>query len=614
MSEFTVGDTDFLLDGRPVRLLSGALHYFRVHEEQWGHRLGMLRAMGLNCVETYVPWNLHEPRPGDFRDVERLGRFLDAARNAGLWAIVRPGPYICAEWENGGLPHWLTGELGARVRTRDARYLAHVERWYGRLLREIVPRQFDRGGPVIMVQVENEYGSYGSDQVYLRWLADLLAAQGVSVPLFTSDGPEDHMLTGGSVPGILATANFGSDARGGFETLRRHRPEGPLMCMEFWCGWFDHWGADHVVRDARDAADSLREILECGASVNLYMAHGGTNFAGWAGANRGGGALHDGPLEPDVTSYDYDAPIDELGRPTEKFWHFREVLAAYADGPLPDVPPAPPVLDDASAAVALTAWAPLDAVLDTLGGPDAVHPVPPTFEELDVDRGLVRYAFEVPGPRQPYPLTVRGLRDLATVYVDGVAAGVLTEDAAELKEPVAGPARVELWVESLGRVNYGPRTGESKGIAGGVLHERQYLHGVRARGLRLDAFDAGVEEVPFGALPEGGAPGLYRGTVTVRGAGDALLELPGWTRGFVWINGFNLGRYWSAGPQTSLYVPGPLLREGANEVWVLELQEAVPSATTSVTSKESSANSAVPSSPVLRSPTQASPLPGAVNS
>ncbi|MGQ4387386.1 glycoside hydrolase family 35 protein [Streptomyces sp. SAS_270] len=573
MSEFTVGDKDFLLDGRPVRLLSGALHYFRVHEEQWGHRLGMLRAMGLTCVETYVPWNLHEPRPGDFRDVEQLGRFLDAAREAGLWAIVRPGPYICAEWENGGLPHWLTGEPGARVRTREERYLAHVERWFGRLLKEIVPRQLDRGGPVIMVQVENEYGSYGSDQVYLGWLADLLRGEGVSVPLFTSDGPEDHMLTGGSIPDVLATANFGSDARAGFETLRRHRPEGPLMCMEFWCGWFDHWGGGHVVRDARDAADALREILECGASVNLYMAHGGTNFAGWAGANRGGGALHDGPLEPDVTSYDYDAPIDELGRPTEKFWLFREVLAACADGPLPEVPPAPAALE-ASAEVELTAWAPLDAVLDTLGGPDAVHPVPPTFEELDVDRGLVRYTVDIPGPRQPYPLTVRGLRDLAVVYVDGVAAGVLSEDAAELKEPVVGPARVELWVESLGRVNYGPRSGESKGIAGGVLHERQYLHGVRARGLRLDAFDSGVEAVPFGALPGDGARGLYRGTVTVRGAGDALLELPGWTRGFVWVNGFNLGRYWSAGPQTSLYVPGPVLREGANEVWLLELQEA----------------------------------------
>lgn len=602
MSEFTVGDTDFLLDGRPVRLLSGALHYFRVHEEQWAHRLGMLRALGLNCVETYVPWNLHEPRSGSFRDVQQLGRFLDAVREAGLWAIVRPGPYICAEWENGGLPHWLTGKL----RTRDEEYLGHVRHWFHHLLHEIVPRQIDRGGPVLMVQVENEYGSYGSDQVYLRWLADLLRAEGVSVPLFTSDGPEDHMLTGGSVPGVLATANFGSHAREAFATLREHRPGGPLICMEFWCGWFDHWGAGHVVRDPGDAADALREILECGASVNLYMAHGGTNFAGWAGANRGGGALHDGPLEPDVTSYDYDAPIDELGRPTEKFWRFREVLAEYADGPLPDLPPLPSPLG-ASGPVALREWASMDAVLESVGGAGGEYPVPPTFEELDVDRGLVKYEVTVPGPRQPYPLMLRGLRDLAVVYVDGARAGVLTEEEPQLKEPVAGHARVELWVESLGRVNYGPRTGEPKGITGGVLHERQYLHGVRARGLRLDALDD-VGRVPFAGLPGDGAPGLYRGTVEVRGAGDALLELPGWTRGFVWINGFNLGRYWSVGPQRELYVPGPVLREGVNEVWVLELQE------TSFTSNESSENSAEPSSPTLRSPTQASPSPGAVNS
>ncbi|MFF1446824.1 beta-galactosidase family protein [Streptomyces sp. NPDC058274] len=607
MSEFTVGDTDFLLDGRPVRLLSGALHYFRVHEAQWGHRLGMLRAMGLNCVETYVPWNLHEPRPGDFRDVQQLGRFLDAAREAGLWAIVRPGPYICAEWENGGLPHWLTGTL----RTRDEEYLRQVEHWFHHLLHEIVPRQIDRGGPVLMVQVENEYGSYGSDQVYLRWLADLLRAKGVSVPLFTSDGPEDHMLTGGSVPGVLATVNFGSHAREAFETLRRHRQRGPLMCMEFWCGWFDHWGAEHTVRDPAEAAGALREILECGASVNVYMAHGGTSFAGWAGANRGGGDLHDGPLEPDVTSYDYDAPIDELGRPTEKFWRFREVLADYADGPLPAVPTVPAPLG-APATAALTGWAPLDAVLETFGGPEREYPVPPTFEELGVDRGLVRYEVSVPGPRQPYPLRVRGLRDLAVVHVDGKPAGVLTEEDAVLGEPVAGYARVELWVESLGRVNYGPRVGEPKGITGGLLHERQYLHGVRARALRLDALDGGVGRVPFGELPADGAPGLYRGTFSVRGAGDAFLELPGWTRGFVWVNGFNLGRYWSAGPQRALYVPGPVLREDVNDVWILEFEGAGQSA--SDTSNESSTNSAVPSSPVLRSPTQASPSAGAVNS
>ncbi|NDZ65574.1 glycoside hydrolase family 35 protein [Streptomyces cyaneofuscatus] len=580
MTDFTVGDDDFRLDGKPVRLLSGALHYFRVHEEQWDHRLAMLAAMGLNCVETYVPWNLHEEREGAYRDVGALGRFLDAVERAGLWAIVRPGPYICAEWENGGLPVWVTGRFGRRVRTRDYGYRAVVERWFRELLPQVVEREIGRGGPVILVQAENEYGSYGSDAVYLEWLAGLLRRCGVSVPLFTSDGPEDHMLTGGSVPGLLATANFGSGAREGFEVLRRHQPKGPLMCMEFWCGWFDHWGAEPVVRDAGQAAEALREILECGASVNVYMAHGGTNFAGWAGANRGG-PVQDGEFQPTVTSYDYDAPVDEYGRATEKFHLFRKVLAEYAQGPLPALPPEPRGLAGPPVRVELDGWAGLDDVLEALGDPEGPESgVAPTFEELGVGRGLVRYRVAVPGPRMPYPLTAAGLRDRAVVYVDGVRAGVLTEESATLPEPVAGGAVVELWVESLGRVNYGPRLGEPKGITGGVLHERQYLHGVRARGLRLDAFEeaGAVAGVPFGPVPGvPGGTGLFRGTFTVgetEGVDHAGLRLPGWTRGFVWVNGSCLGRYWSAGPQETLYVPGPVLSEGVNEVWVLELEGA----------------------------------------
>ncbi|MEU2839728.1 beta-galactosidase family protein [Streptomyces sp. NPDC007076] len=578
MADFTVGDDHFRLDGKPVRLLSGALHYFRVHEAQWDHRLSMLRAMGLNCVETYVPWNLHEPRPGRFRDVGALGRFLDAAQRAGLWAIVRPGPYICAEWENGGLPVWVTGRFGRRVRSRDAEYLGAVERWFTALLPQVVQRQIGRGGPVIMVQAENEYGSFGSDQVYLRRVAGMLRERGVTVPLFTSDGPEDHMLTGGSVPGLLATANFGSGAREAFEVLRRHQPKGPLMCMEFWCGWFEHWGAEPIVRRPAQATEALREVLECGASVNIYMAHGGTNFAGWAGANRSG-PVQDQDFLPTVTSYDYDAPVDEYGRATEKFRLFREVLAEYVDGPLPELPPEPVGLA-VPVRAELTEWASLDAVLAALGDEEAAPSgVPPTFEELGVDRGLVRYRVGVPGPRRPYELSVTGLRDRAVVLVDGVRAGVLTEEDSALGEPVAGPAEVELWVESLGRVNYGPRLGECKGITGGVRHERQYLHGVRARALRLDAFEepGAVAGVAFGSAEGAGPTGLFRGTFEVAGVDGtdhAGLELPGWTRGFVWVNGFCLGRYWSVGAQRTLYVPGPVLREGVNEVWVLELEGA----------------------------------------
>ncbi|WP_329178062.1 beta-galactosidase [Streptomyces decoyicus] len=583
MTQFEVGERDFVLDGRPVRLLSGALHYFRVHEAQWDHRLAMLRAMGLNCVETYVPWNLHEPRPGEFKDPEALGRFLDAVQAAGLWAIVRPGPYICAEWENGGLPQWLTGPLGRRVRTRDAAYLRAVDAWFARLLPQVVARQCTAasgpggpgGGPVIMVQAENEYGSYGSDGVYLAHLVERLRELGVRVPLFTSDGPEGHMLSGGAVPGTLATVNFGSGAGQALAALRRHQADGPLMCMEFWCGWFAHWGQAQVPRTPEDAAAALREILECGASVNIYMAHGGTNFGGWAGANRAG-ELHDGALRSTVTSYDYGAPVDERGRPTEKFWRFREVLAEWADGPLPRVPEPLRVLPSPVRAV-VEEWAPAQDVMEALGGAEVEGGTPATFEELGVDRGVVRYRVAVPGPREGRPLRVTGLRDRAVVWVDGVRGPVVDTQDAVLGE-VAGPASVELWVASLGRVNYGPRLGESKGIVGGLLHERQYLHGVRSRGLRLDAMEepGALSRVPFRAVAgAGGAAGLYRGTLTVAGRpGDADLALPGWRHGVVWINGFCLGRYWELGPQRTLYVPGPVLREGANELLLWEWEGA----------------------------------------
>ncbi|MGP8302526.1 beta-galactosidase [Streptomyces inhibens] len=583
MAQFVVGERDFALDGRPLRLLSGALHYFRVHEAQWDHRLAMLRAMGLNCVETYVPWNLHEPRPGEFKDPEQLGRFLDAAQAAGLWAIVRPGPYICAEWENGGLPEWLTGPLGRRVRTWDAAYLRAVDAWFERLLPQVVARQCTTasgpggpgGGPVIMVQAENEYGSYGSDARYLAWIVERLRERGIQVPLCTSDGPEDHMLSGGSIPGVLATANFGSGAREAFATLRRHQPDGPLMCMEFWCGWFAHWGQAQAPRAPEDAAAALREILECGASVNIYMAHGGTSFGGRAGANRAG-ELQDEALRATVTSYDYGAPVDERGRPTEKFWRFREVLAEWAQGPLPEVPEPPRVLS-APVRAEVGEWAPAGEVMAALGGAEVEGGGPATFEELGVDRGVVRYRVEVPGPRGRYPLRVRGLRDRAVVWVDGVRTAVVDTEDAVIGE-VAGPASVELWVESLGRVNYGPRLAESKGIVGGLLHERQFLHGVRSRGLRLDAMEdaEAVAKVAFRAAAGAeGAAGLYRGTLTLAGRpGDADLALPGWTRGFVWINGFCLGRYWAVGPQRTLYVPGPVLREGDNELLVWELEGA----------------------------------------
>ncbi|MFI9330912.1 beta-galactosidase family protein [Kitasatospora sp. NPDC052868] len=568
-----ISPTGFTLDGRPLRLLSGALHYFRSLPEQWPRHLRMLRAMGLNTVETYVPWNLHEPRPGahDFTGIADLEAFLRATADAGLHAIVRPSPYICAEWENGGLPWWLLADRNLRPRTSDPRFLAHVDRWYDTLIPIIAGHQTTRGGNVLMVQIENEYGSYGTDRAYLAHLADGLRARGIDVPLFTSDGPEDFFLTGGTVTGHLATVNFGSRATEAFAELRRHRPQDPPMCMEFWNGWFDHWGEKHTTRPAEDAAAALREILAAGASVNLYMAHGGTNFGTWAGANTADPRTGR-QYQPTVTSYDYDAPLDERGAPTAKFWAFREVLSAYADGPLPQPEELPPTL--APCRIELDRYLPLADVVDRLSTGEVRSAVPPSFEELGLQHGLVRYRTTIPGPRTDHPLTVEGLADRAHVRVDGTHLATLERDAEHepLRVPVpAEGARLELLVESMGRVNYGAGIGDRKGVAA-VLHTQQHLHGWSADPIPLaDGTPARLPWDTAGPPADRPGPSFHRGEFEVEEPADGYLALPGWTKGYVWVNGFLLGRYWDRGPQRTLYLPWPVLRSGRNEIAVLEL-------------------------------------------
>lgn len=289
MSRLEVTRNGFTLDQESLRILSGAMHYFRVHPGQWRERLELLRAMGLNTVETYVAWNLHEAHRGtyDFSGMADLERFLSIAQEVGLFAIVRPGPYICAEWDNGGFPAWLLADRNLRLRCMDERYLSEVDRWFDVLIPRIASHQLTKGGNVLLVQVENEYGSYGDDEAYLSHLAAGLRSRGIDVPLFTSDGPTRFMLSGGAVNGSFATVNFGSRATEAFTTQRETRPDAndPLFCMEYWNGWFDHWGEPHHTRDVASAAETLDEILSHGASVNLYMAHGGTNFGLWAGSN-----------------------------------------------------------------------------------------------------------------------------------------------------------------------------------------------------------------------------------------------------------------------------------------------------------------------------------------
>ncbi len=575
----TYDSNGFRLDGRPLRILSGAVHYFRSRPEQWPDRLAAVRAMGLNTVETYVPWNLHEPAPGRFTRLDELGAFLDEAHRQGLWTIVRPGPYICAEWDNGGLPGWLTARTGRRARTSDPEFLAAVDAFFDVLLPQVVERQWGRpGGTVLMVQVENEYGAFGSDADYLAHLARGLRERGITVPLFTSDGPEDHMLAAGTVPGVLATVNFGSDPEGAFAALRRHRPEDPPFCMEYWNGWFDQWGKPHHTRDAADAADTLRRILAAGGSVNLYMAHGGTNFGTTAGANHADPPFNStdwthSPYQPITTSYDYDAPLDERGLPTAKFDAFRQViadfaaehpeLARYSDHREPGLPAPAPVLDAREVL--------LDEYAELPFGPAVDSPVPPLFEELGLEHGLVRYTTTVPDRSPDLPLTVEGLHDRATLRVDGKPAATLERGVAPEPVTAGGGARIRLLVESLGRVNYGPQVGETKGLTG-VRHERQYLHGWQAEPLTLDP-------LPTPAWTPG-TPGpelLARGTLHLDAPGDTFLTVPEGEHGYLWVNDFLLGRYDTRGPQHTLYCPWPLLHPGPNTLTLLELGPTAPS-------------------------------------
>jgi beta-galactosidase len=564
--QFAIGDTDFLLDGSPFRVLSGALHYFRVHPGQWADRIRKARQMGLNTIETYVAWNAHAPTPGAFLldGGLDLGRFLDLVAAEGMYAIVRPGPYICAEWTNGGLPGWVLAESG--VRRNDPAFVEAVAGYLGALAPVLVPRQVTEGGPVILVQVENEYGAYGDDKDYLRTLVKLLRGIGITVPLTTVDQPVGSMLADGSLPELHATGSFGSHVTQRLRALRAHQPTGPLMCSEFWDGWFDSWGGHHHRTPAAEVAASLDELLRAGASVNIYMFHGGTNFGLTSGAN------DKGTYAPIVTSYDYDAPLDEAGHPTAKYWALREVLARYgsvpADRPAPAAP-APAFTAPASGVLPL--WTALPRLGSWVAG-DA----PRTADSLGQVQGLTLYQADI-DVTGPAVLTVGEVRDRAQVFLNRLPVGVLARDHHDhaLPLPSGARGRIELLVEDQGRVDYGPRIGEPKGLIGPVC-----VNGVPVPGwqmLPLPLADIEPVAAELRARPAASPPGPVPGPAFARFAfdlgspADLFLSTAGLGKGIAWLNGFCLGRYWSRGPQRTLYGPGPVTRRGENELIILEL-------------------------------------------
>ncbi|WP_194409981.1 glycoside hydrolase family 35 protein [Microbacterium cremeum] len=565
---FEIGESDFLLDGEPFRVLSGALHYFRVHPGQWADRIRMARLMGLNTIETYVAWNAHEPRRGEWDATgwNDLGAFLDLVAAEGMHAIVRPGPYICAEWHNGGLPVWLTAMPEIGLRRSERAYLAEVTTYLHRVYEIVAPRQIDRGGPVILVQIENEYGAYGDDTAYLEHLVRVTEDAGITVPLTTIDQPTDQMLRDGSVAGAHLTGSFGSRAAERLAALRRYQPSGPLMCAEFWDGWFDWWGGQHHTTSPGDAAAELETLLEAGASVNLYMFHGGTNFGLTNGANDKGRYL------PIVTSYDYDAPLDERGDPTAKYFAFRDVIAKYA--PVPDEVPAV----SGPAPEFAVAVEPVDVdpvAVDLAGAASQVAVEPPTFEQLGYLSALVAYETDLGG--RGGALRFGDVRDQAWISVDGVPVGAVSRTRHEDALRVPAGRRLRVLVEEQGRVNYDVRLGESKGLIGPVTLDDVALAEWTATPIDVAALGrAATDASPAAAAPTADVgPFVLRGSFSLDAAVDLFLDTAGWGKGFAVVNGFLLGRYWSNGPQRTLYVPAAVVSGGANTVVMIELDRVV---------------------------------------
>lgn len=558
---FTVGGGKFLLNGEPFQIIAGELHYLRVPHEYWRDRLLMAKAMGLNTVATYVFWNRHEPQPDsfDFSGIADLARFIRTAQEVGLWVILRPGPYACAEWEFGGFPAWLLKEPAVTVRGTDEPFMAASERYFKRLAKEVAGLQITKGGPILMVQVENEYGSFGSDKAYLGRVRDMIAGAGFDVPLFTADG--STQMPNGSLPDVLPTIN-GATGQDIFDTIRKFRPDGPFFVAEFYPGWLDHWGEAHAKVDGAKLAEQLEWMLSRGVSVNFYMLHGGTNFGFMNGANYGG------RFQPQPTSYDYDAPLDEAGRPTKKYFLFRDVIAKYlpAGTVLPPVPEPVPSIEIPS--VTMRRAGSLFAEL-----PPAVRSERPlSMEDIGQSYGYTLYftRFSKDGKRT---LTIRDLRDYATVYVNGNKAASL--DRRHKMHSVELDLRTEttglgILVENGGRINYGKELLDNrKGIVGKVFWGDEEL--THWEIYPIEGLPA-PEKFP---LPVGAGPMIYAGTFAIDHPGDTYLDMRGWGKGAVWVNGHNLGRYWYIGPQQTLYLPGAWLKPGENEIKVME-QELMP--------------------------------------
>lgn len=568
---------EFILNGSPVKLISGAIHYFRMMPSQWEDSLYNLKALGANTVETYIPWNIHEPVEGqfDFENEKNIFKFIEKAEELGLLVILRPSAYICAEWEFGGMPAWLLNIPNIRLRSTDNRFMEKVENYFGHLLPKLAPYQVTEGGPVIMMQIENEYGSYGMEKEYLRQTKTIMQNCGIDVPLFTADGTWNEVLDSGSLieDDIFVTGNFGSKSKENTDVLKafmeRHNKKWPLMCMEFWDGWFNRWGEDIVRRDAEDLARDVKEMLEVG-SLNLYMFHGGTNF----GFNNGSSARGTTDL-PQVTSYDYDALLTEEGQPTEKYYAVQRVIKEVC----PDVWQAEPRCKTTKALgeYPVTAAVSLFNTVTDIANPiKSAYPL--RMEEAGSGYGYILYKLALKNYRRENRLRVIEASDRIHVYLN--EEKIKTQTQHEIGEDILlkeinedANLNIAILLENQGRVNYGHKLNaptQSKGIRGGVMYDIHFHQGFEQFYLELDAEQLNL--IDYTKESDYTAPSFYKFTPEMTEVADTYIDCSKYGKGVIFINGFNLGRYWERGPHASLYCPKDLLKVGKNEIVVFETE------------------------------------------
>ena len=577
---FAAGKNTFLLNGKPFVVKAAEVHYPRIPRPYWEHRIKMCKALGMNTLCLYVFWNIHEQKEGvyDFSGQNDVAEFCRLAQKNGMYVIVRPGPYVCAEWEMGGLPWWLLKKKDIRLRERDPYFLERVRLFEKEVGKQLAPLTIENGGPIIMVQVENEYGSYGEDKPYVSEIRDIVRQSGFDkIALFQCDWASNFTRNG--LDDLIWTMNFGTGANidNQFRRLKELRPESPLMCSEFWSGWFDKWGARHETRPADDMVAGIDEMLSKGISFSLYMTHGGTSFAHWAGANSPGFA-------PDVTSYDYDAPINEWGLPTEKYWTLRRTMQKYADGgKLPNVPKAPMNIISVPQ-FKFTEYAPIVCGIDTIVESRDVK----TMEELDMGWGSMFYETTLPTVSTPSLLTLNDCHDFAQVFIEGKYIGKI--DRVKNEKSIVLPAvtigqKLTILIEAMGRINFGRAIKDFKGITDRVTltaeadgHELTYdLKHWQIATIPSDyqtavkAFTSAQTQYASFILNPSLKKGYYRANFTLKKVGDTFINMEAFGKGMVYVNGHALGRFWNIGPQQTLYVPGCWLKKGKNEVVVLDI-------------------------------------------